>query len=205
LRSGIDFDEDVDAGQLFFGPPNSGLLVLNKPMFYPPRILWSYNTGNSQVLAEIIRRATGKTPLEYAKQKIFDKIGIKTYLWKNDKSGTQYGGFGLSLRPRDLAKFGYLYLKKGKWGDVSVIPEEWVNESVKAHVKTVSPNGDYGYHCWIPRIGGFATRGRDGQIMYVFPEKELIVVFTADIPDKKGNETGSEDLIVSNYILSACP
>jgi len=188
----------------FLGPPDTSLTVLGKPMRFAPGSDWYYTSGNSQVLAEILRRATGETPLEYAKEKIFDKIGIKTYTWRSDPSGTQYGGFGLSLRPRDLARFGYLYMKKGKWGEVSVVPEAWIDESVKARVKTPWPDGDYGYHCWIPRFGGFAARGHDGQTMYVFPDKDLIVVFTADIPSANGYATTIEDSIVYNYVLPAC-
>ncbi len=93
-------------------------------------------------------------------------------------------------------------MKKGKWGDVSVVPEEWVNESTKVASITGWGEGFYGYHCWIPNFGGFATRGHEGQMMYVFPEKDLIVVFTADIPTE--SVTSIEDSIVKNYILSAC-
>lgn len=87
---------------------------------------------------------------------------------------------------------------------MSVVPEEWVKESTKVVSETGWPDGYYGYHCWIPNFGGFATRCHDGQMMYVFPDKDLIVVFTAKIPSKNGHATGTEDFIVYNYVLSAC-
>ena len=68
---------------------------------------------------------------------------------------------------------------------------------------TAWPDGDYGYHCWIPYFGGFAARGHDGQMMYVFPDKDLIVVITARIPRKDGHATGVEDFLAYNCILAA--
>jgi CubicO group peptidase (beta-lactamase class C family) len=204
MQSGLDFDEESEvAGLLFFSTTASALSVLGRSMSFQPGTEWYYTSGNSQVLAEILRRATGRTPLEYAKEKLFSRIGITTCNWVSDMSGTQLGGFGLSLRPRDLARFGYLYLKGGKWGDTQVVPGAWVKESTMAHVSTPWPDGRYGYHCWIPYIGGWATRGHDGQMMYVFPDRDLIVVFTADIPSRNGYATWMEDFLVGYYVLAA--
>lgn len=204
MQSGINFDDSLDIIPMLRDTYNSSIAVLSKPMMAAPGGTWNYSTGNSQILVEIIRRTTGKTPLEYAKEKIFDKIGIKDFVWYRDRSGTEYGGLGLFLRPRDLARFGYLYLKKGKWNGVSVIPEDWITESTKAHSETPWTDGIYGYHCWLPRIGGFATSGRLGQKIYIFPDNDLIVVFTANIPSENGLSTIVEDHIVQSFVLPAC-
>ena len=206
MQSGLDFDEDSPVVTLlFWGYPVSAVSVLGRPTSFAPGTEWYYTSGNSQVLAEILRRATGRTPLEYAQEKIFSKIGITTGTWVSDRSGTQLGGFGLSLRPRDLARFGYLYLKGGRWGDVQVVPEAWIKESTTVHAETPWPDGRYGYHLWLPYVGGWATRGHDGQMMYAFPDRDLIVVFTGDVPSLNGHATWLMDFLVSNYVLAALP
>ena len=96
-------------------------------------------------------------------------------------------------------------MKGGKWGTAQVVPEAWIRESARAHSESPWPDGRYGYHCWIPYIGGWATRGHDGLMMYVFPDRDLIVVFTADVPSLNGHATWMMDFIVSNYILASLP
>jgi CubicO group peptidase (beta-lactamase class C family) len=201
MRSGLAYSEDLDFST-FYISFDTAQSFLNKPMACAPGSNWNYSTGNVQILAEIIRKATGKTPLEFGTEKIFNPLGITNFQWPSDRSGTQYGGMSLMVRPRDLARFGYFYLKKGQWKGKEVIPASWVEISTKSHSTTYWPqNGTYGYLCWIPNIGGFATRGRMGQNMYIFPDNNLIVVFTAGLP--KENADIILDHIVQNFVLNA--
>lgn len=131
---------------------------------------------------------------------LFSPLGIKNIRWEADKSGTQYGGWGLWLKPRDLARFGYLYLKKGVWNGQQLVPSSWVEVSTKSNAVTTWSTGLYGYHIW-PFMDGFATRGYMGQDMYIFPEKDLIVVFTAALPYKMADNI--LDGIVESYVLQA--
>jgi len=215
MRSGLNWSE-VSDNNIFFDSYDSAETVLSKPMECYPGNTWNYSSGNAQILIEILRKVTGKTPLEYAVQKLFNPIGITDFKWEADKSGTQYGGFGLFLKPRDLARFGYLYMKKGMWKGKQVVPASWVESSIKSHALAPWPYywlksssdydkiiyEEYGYFFWIPNTGGFATRGYQGQDMYVFPDKDLIVVFTcAAHPWEKIH--GLLEGIIRDYILSA--
>ena len=186
---------------LFFNPYNSAEAVLGKPMAASPGDSWNYSSGNSQILAEILRRATGKTPLVFGLEKLFTPLGISDFRWMADKSGTQYGGWGLFIKPRDLARFGYLYMNKGVWKGTALVPASWIEISTTNHAVTPWPAGKYGYHCWVPNIGGFATRGYMGQDMYIFPDKDLIVVFTSALPYQFADI--NLDGIVRDYVLKS--
>ena len=108
---------------------------------------------------------------------------------------TRHTGGALSLSGRDAAKLGQLYLNKGRWGDVQVVPESWVRESFKMHVDLTQPGqppSGYGYLWWVwaPDPRGktgeyvYAARGRFGQYVIVVPEHDMVVVFLGDAKDR---------------------
>lgn len=199
MRSGLKYIEDGFAS-VFLDIYNCAAAFLSRPVEKTPGSFWNYSSADTQILGEILRRVTGRTPLEYAREKIFSPLGIDDTGWIAGANGTQFCGWGLFLRPRDLARFGYLYMNRGKWKGRELVPEEWVDISTKSHTATPWA-GDYGFQCWIPPIGGFATRGFMGQEMYMFPDRDLIAVFTAALPKESADIT--LDGIVKNYILKA--
>jgi CubicO group peptidase (beta-lactamase class C family) len=198
MRSGLQWNEGPD-DPLFFVPENSAKAILDRPLTSKPGTNWVYSSGNSQILGQVLRQATGLTPKQYADEKLFGPLGIVKYNWMADKSGTNYGGWGLFMRPRDLALFGYLCLNKGFWKDKQLISSSHLKEATAKRTATPWNNGDYGYHWWIPFIGGFAARGYVGQAIYVFPDKELVVVFTANLDNDKASSI--LDNLISSYIL----
>jgi CubicO group peptidase (beta-lactamase class C family) len=184
MRSGLAFQEGNEH-QRFFEPPSAAARFLSRPMVAEPGTRWNYSGGDSQILAEILRRATGVDPGEWARRRIFEPLGIRDLRWQADAGGTTFGGFGLWMRPRDLARFGWMLLRGGRWKDREVVPGEWVASFTRGRVPTSSPAGTYAYHCWAPRIGGFATRGYMGQSMYAFANRDLLVLFNAALqPDQ---------------------
>jgi CubicO group peptidase (beta-lactamase class C family) len=201
MRSGLRYDEG-GSEYLFREATCAAEAVLSEPLLAAPGKRWSYSSGNFQILAEIVRRATGKLPLAYADERILRPLGVKEVRWGADEGGTQLGGWGLFLRPRDLARLGYLYLQDGKWQGKQVLPAGWVAESTKERTDTPWAGG-YGYGGWIPRVGApaFAMRGYLGQEVYVFPGKDLVVVFTADLPAREAD--GIADELVREYLLPA--
>jgi CubicO group peptidase (beta-lactamase class C family) len=201
MRSGLRYDEGASEG-LFREATCAAEAVLAEPLLFDPGKRWSYSSGNFQILAEIVRRATGKLPLAYADERILRPLGITDVRWGSDEGGTQLGGWGLFLRPRDLARFGYLYLQAGRWEGRQVLPEAWVIESMKERTDTPWAGG-YGYGGWIPRVGvpAFTMRGYLGQEVYVFPRKDLVVVFTADLPPGEADRITDE--LVREYVLAA--
>jgi len=196
MKSGIHWDMNKDDRAYY-----DLSYVLNKKMEAKPGDKWHYNTGSSHLLSGIIYYATGLTPLEYANKTLFKSLGIKNAEWQADKNGIHYGGWGLLLKPRDMAKFGLLYLKKGKFNNKQIVSEEWAEKSVKNHTGTYW-SGDYGYHWWVPELGGFATRGLNGQNIYILPEKNIVVVFTSNLPADKADMILEK--IMSIYLIPAC-
>jgi CubicO group peptidase (beta-lactamase class C family) len=199
MRSGLEYREGVD--DLLFREPDTVAGLLSQPLRADPGTAWNYSSGDAHILAGILRRATGETPLEYATRRLFAPLGIEKLSWEADPDGTQYGGYGLSLRPRDLARVGLLYLAEGKWNGQQLVPREWIAAQTRAHAETPWFGGAYGYLCWVPKIGGFATRGYMGQNMYVFPDRDLIVVFNAALPYQRADP--DLDDLVREFVLPA--
>jgi CubicO group peptidase (beta-lactamase class C family) len=180
MRSGLVYQE---GSERLADPPSAALAFLSRPMAAEPGTRFNYSSADSQVIAEILRRATGIDPGAWARARIFEPLGIRNVRWDADASGTTFGGFGLWLRPRDLARFGWMLLSRGRWKGEAIVPEEWIATSTRPHVDTGEwPSGAYGYQCWAPRVGGFATRGYMGQFVYAFPDRDLMAVFTGGLP-----------------------
>jgi CubicO group peptidase (beta-lactamase class C family) len=161
--------------------------------------VWNYSSGGSDILSEILRVATGMTPLEYANEKLFGPLGIDSPPWAAGQSGTQHGGWGLSLTSREVARFGELYRNEGQWMGEQVVPMSWTSESTTARCPTPW-GGQYAYHFWVPDLPGFFnTLGAFGQVIYVSQELELVVVFTANMP----SETADMNLrgLIADYIV----
>ncbi|MCF2144772.1 MAG: beta-lactamase family protein [Candidatus Heimdallarchaeota archaeon] len=153
--------------------------VLDLPMAHEPGTVFNYNSGAVHILTAILQNVTGKTALEYAEEKIFQPLGFQDYNWKVDPQGIYFGGFGLKLLPRDLAKFGFLYLNNGTWDDQQIIPAAWVVNSTTKKV-TVSSSINYGYLWWLyPKLNYYVASGFNGQEIFVCPKYNLIVVTTA--------------------------
>ncbi len=199
MRSGIAYAEGSD--EALFQAPSIAAAFWARPLVWDVGTMWNYSSGDSQLLAEVVRRATGRTPLEYAQARIFGPLGITSVAWDADRSGTQLGGRGLALRPRDLARFGWMLLSGGKWKGVQVVPADWIAAATRRSLHVRGPGGGYGYQCWVPQFGGFVARGWQGQELYVFPEKDLVVVFNAALPGNVADD--SLDKLVTEFVLPA--
>lgn len=157
--------------------------VLDKPMAAEPGSEFLYNSGASHLLSAIVQETTGMSAYEFAQQNIFSTLGfnIHEFEWESDPQGYTQGFSGLKMERFEMAKFGYLYLNRGRWEDEQILPEEWVLASTRNHVGLPS----YGYQWWLyPDIGMFAAEGLFGQSIFVLPELDLVVVFTAHLDEK---------------------
>ncbi len=90
--------------------------ILNRPMAASPGDGFNYDSGNAHLLSAILAKVTGMSAEDYAKAKLFGPLGITAWKWRRDPQGISTGGYGLALHPRDMAKFGYLYLRNGDVG-----------------------------------------------------------------------------------------
>ena len=119
--------------------------------------------------------------LEYAQDRLFEPLGITNYFWELDSSGIPNGGWGLHMSPREMAKFGYLFLNEGNWDGQQIVSSAWVRESTEAG-RAAGENVDYAYQWWIyPASNLYAAEGLYGQFIFVIPDLALVVVFTADM------------------------
>ena len=175
--------------------------VLNRPMENDPGAHWSYNSGGIELLAGIIEQATGYSIVNFAEEFLFDPIGIDYFTWWNVPASGQYGcSGGLSLKPRDMARFGYLYLNEGRWNGTQVISSDWVNVSTQMYYDTGSWY-HYGYTWWgVPDFTFYEATGHYEQKIYVLPNEDIVAVFTGDIADEDWHPT---DYFVMQYVINA--
>ncbi|MGH9315318.1 MAG: serine hydrolase domain-containing protein [Vicinamibacterales bacterium] len=197
MTAGLDWKEDLP----YADPNNSAMLMeasfdwvqftIDRPMSHEPGAAFNYNSGATQLLSYIFRRATGQDIEEHAARHLFAPLGIERYYWKRAPSGLADTEGGLYLHPRDLAKIAYLFLKNGIWDGKRVVEPEWVNASLTPHV-TVADGVKYGFKWWLYPYGKDRARlawggsGFGGQRPIAFPEYDLIVVFTGwnILPDR---------------------
>lgn len=157
--------------------------VLDKPVIREPGTTFDYSTGSSHVLSAILQKATGMDTLSYAVKYLFTPLGIEEddLFWETDPQGIYFGGSWLHMKPRDMAKFGMLYLNNGTWNGNQIISKEWVIQSTKSLVY-VEDYADYGYQWWVESSMYFAE-GYNGQFIYVLKDFDMVVVFTAEVSE----------------------
>ncbi|MFQ5821233.1 MAG: serine hydrolase domain-containing protein [Candidatus Heimdallarchaeota archaeon] len=207
MRSGMEWDEwnapftspENDVWHLYAGP--DGLqYALNLSMVAEPGTLWHYNTGVSHILSGIIQETTGMRTIEFANKHLFGPLGIHNVIWGTDRQGVNQGGFDLRLRPRDMAKFGLLYLNNGTWESEQIVSTDWVAISTSA-ISILNNNEGYGYQWWtLPKIGVYFAAGLYGQFIFVVPEFDLVVVFTSGL---SRDASYPHPQIVSEFIIPA--
>jgi CubicO group peptidase (beta-lactamase class C family) len=150
-----------------------------------------YNTSGTYMLSAMVQKATGQTVLDYLRPRLFEPLGIEAPTWEASPQGISAGGYGLSVRTEDIAKFGQLYLQKGKWQDKQLVPEAWVEEATARQTSNGSdPKSDweqgYGYQFWRCRHGAYRGDGAFGQFCVVLPEQDAVVVITSGVRDMQG-------------------
>jgi CubicO group peptidase (beta-lactamase class C family) len=153
--------------------------AVDRKSVFEPGNKFIYDSPGMHILSAILQNSTGKTSFEFAKEYLFEPLGIKEAIWASDGQGYTFGWGDLYLHPRDAAKIGYLWLNNGNWENKQIVPAKWVKESVKIQMKT--GRGDYyGNGWWISpeNNGNFIASGRGGQFIRVFPSMNLIAVTT---------------------------
>lgn len=191
MTSGIAWNEEIS----YYDPENTFRklydssnwveFVLNQPMEDEPGNTWKYNSGGSHLLSAIIENATGISTRDYAENQIFSKLGFSNYFWEEDPQEIYFGGSGLQLMPKDMAKLGYLFLNNGTWNDNQIVSEEWVSQASEGKIY-LSDRTEYGYQWWVfPRIDAYLALGWAGQIICVIPQHDIVAVFTSSLDESE--------------------
>ena len=202
--------------------------ALNRPHLHVPGTQWKYSSGNTHFLSALITHSSGSTPGKLAKERLFDPMGIEftyqdpplTYSswwdyfenipqsWHQDHQGNETASFGLFLTARDMAKFGYLYLNRGRWEDQQLLSENWVIESTKDHETNIYGRYSYGYQWYLTFVDNepaFLASGWGGQIIGVVPSADLVVVlkYEADDPQHPVSGTSHDDMGLFEMVVEA--
>jgi len=160
--------------------------LLNPPE-QEPGTVFAYNQPCTYTLASIVQRNAGMPLTGYLRPRLFEPLGIGPVGWHTWPPGREQGFSGLHARTEDIAKLGQLYLQRGRWDEVQLIPERWVAEATSAQVANpAQPNPDwrqgYGFQFWIGRHG-YRGDGAFGQFCVILPEHDTVVATTASTPE----------------------
>lgn len=169
---------------------------LATPVVHKPGTRFVYNSIATYMLSAIIQKVTGQTVEEYLYPRLFRPLGIVGTKWGKSPSGVNFGGWGLYIKTEDMAKMGQFMLQKGMWNGKQLLSEAWFDEATTAHiqqppiltkegkeVKDSDWTQGYGYQIWRCRHNAYRADGANGQFIIVIPEKDAVIVATANIDD----------------------
>ena len=187
--------------------------ILSYGLVNEPGAQFGYTDSGAHLVAAALAEAIDRPILDYAREKLFDPLGVDTrpawqgwdtgsagngfdkpgFAWATDRSGINLGGFGLKLTAPDMVKLGELYVNGGNWNGRQIVSQEWVRESTALQVtEEQQADGPYGFFWWLGKLNehpGFAASGVFGQKIYCFPDLDLVVVVTS-----AGDSEGSKYL-----------
>ena len=182
--------------------------LLDLPMDTHPGKEFSYSNGSSYLISRILNKTTQMKPRLFAQKYLFSHLGInaRDISWKLDKDDIQVGWAGMQMTPRDMAKFGVLFLNEGKWENKQLVSKEWIRTSTQTHI-AADIYQNYGYQWWngpamfnMDKLWrwqwnwGFKNNysqdyymavGFRGQYIFIAPAYNLVAVFTSNLTDKK--------------------
>ncbi len=184
--------------------------VLSLPVVAEAGSVWNYSGGATALIGAVLSRATGKRFDVLAKSVLFDPLGISDVAWTRLRNGDPKDWCCLWMRPRDMAKIGQLVLNHGRWNDVQIVSDAWIDTATAAQIKR-SQSDSYGYQFWLGsshvsdrQIDWVAAVGQGGQRIFIVPSLDLVIVVTA------GNYYGNDMLsslvpkiVRDDYVLPA--
>jgi CubicO group peptidase (beta-lactamase class C family) len=218
MRSGTDYTEggsDTPHSRLNRMSRGWTEFILDRPMISEPGTKFRYDSGAVILTSAILKARYGVHADSFTEEHLFKPLGIKRYDWFANAEGHPHTGGGLDLRSRDMAKFGLLYLRGGRWEDEQVVPAAWVATSLSRHVTFGRKRGrsvGYGYWWWVlpPDPDGtgqqdiYGAFGFRGQYIFLVPEHDMVVVVTAGGRDYS-EEKAPQDFLYSHILPAAHP
>jgi CubicO group peptidase (beta-lactamase class C family) len=215
MSSGLEWhEEDVP----YTSPDNSEIVMdhssdptraaLAPDLVAAPGKIWNYNSGSTELLGAILKKATGRAVDQLAATQLFAPLGITDFTWYKHTNGSPHAAGGLRLRPRDLAKIGQLILQRGSWNGTQVISSAWIDAATAPHIM-----GEalffYGYQFWLGRslVNGHevewtAAVGLGGQRLYVIPDLDMVVALNSGMyaSDRQGRVALQ---VLDRYVMPA--
>jgi CubicO group peptidase (beta-lactamase class C family) len=206
----MSFGNAADSETPMMRAPDPYRYLLELPLAEKPGDVWNYNSGETGLLAAVLHKASGKRLDALAQEVLFDPLGIRDVEWAaRYANGDPIAGWGLRMRPRDIAKVGQLVLDHGRWQGKQIVPEAWIAQSAAPQIDTGRGSLFYGYLWWLGRslverreVDWIAGFGLGGQRLYIVPERDLVVVVTAGLyRSPLQDQVGST--VLNHYVLPA--
>lgn len=185
---------------------------------HAPGSFWYYNNWDFNALGTIYQRATGQDVFSALERRVAKPIGMEDFSARDGKfryePSSDHPAYTMALSARDLARFGWLYLNQGRWGDRQIVPMDWVAESTRPYSAAV-PGVGYGY-LWWPSLadqqlgvtvgaGAFTARGSGGQYVLVAPAHRMVVVHLYETRRRTTELGGKEFGALLRLIMAAAP
>lgn len=169
--------------------------ILGREVVDAPDTRWRYNSGATTLLGAVLKKATGKSLDEFAREALFEPLHIADVEWGRMIDGEPAAFGGLRLRPRDTAKIGQLVLNGGTWQGRRIVPEDWLKQSIQPRIVTSWDGVQYGYQWWLGTspfgagrtVDWIAAFGIGGQRIFIVPTLDLVVVTNAGLFDGDDN------------------
>jgi CubicO group peptidase (beta-lactamase class C family) len=184
MTSGSRWNENTTETQIQ-QTPDWIAATLRLPRAATPGTLFNYSTGDTHLSSAVLASAAQTTGCEFVHRYLLAPMGIVAEHWGRDPQGYFSGGYNFYLTPRELAKFGLLYLHNGRWNDTQLVPAAWVDASMTNQVDAGAPYS-YGYDFWLRDIAGHHVAmawGFGGQMIYIVEDLDLVVVMTTNTRD----------------------
>lgn len=211
MSSGLNWDESYSSPfsmttEAYYGHDLPGLIDKLQAIEEPGK-RWRYLSGNTEVIAMLLEKATGKKVGEYAQEKLWQPLGMENdALWSTDKAnGTEKAYCCINSNARDFAKIGKLYLHNGNWNGTQIVDSQYVAASV-APTFLEDPNSMekvdfYGYQWWMmPEYKEFPVyyaRGILGQYIIILPKQNIVIVRLGKL---RGDKKKEQQVDVFTYI-----
>jgi CubicO group peptidase (beta-lactamase class C family) len=184
--------------------------ILSKPIATPPDTVWTYNGGGTDLLGNIIERVSGKPLKAFAREALFEPLGISDWEWMKYGNGRVASAVGLRIRPRDAAKIGQLVVNHGAWGDRPIVSPGWIEQSIRPRFQAIGYFSGlffYGQQWWLGRsiaqeteVKWIAAMGSGGQRIFIVPDRDLVVMTTSGLYFQPRQGDGALDMM-ANFIL----
>lgn len=205
MSSGVRYDPNLWDGKMddtvefmtdsvVMGKSPAFDLAIKYKREHEPGTTFNYNTAESQVLLELIRRVTDMDAADYLSQSIWQPLGMEfDGAWIIDNAGqdgAEIGGAFYNSALRDWARFGVFIEQGGAWNGEQILPADWVDRATvsdDAHLKPgvvhPNPNRGYAWHWWTYADGTFTASGANGQTLYIDRENDLVVARSSAWPE----------------------
>jgi CubicO group peptidase (beta-lactamase class C family) len=194
MQSGLEWNEDYgnrsDVTVMLHCEPDFAEYAYSRPLEHDPGSHWYYSSGTANIVSYIMRNRfdSDNDYYSFSHEQLFHRIGITDAVFEVDESGTLVGSSYLYMTARDFARFALLYMNSGKFNGTQILPEGWVDYS---NDPAASSNGEYGAFFWLNNNGYlqaapedmYMCRGHDGQMIFILPSHEMVVVILGYSPD----------------------